>query len=219
MTVLALVLAATLAIACVLYVARPFLLEPAAPHDRLDELDDLERRRLELAEERDRALAALKDLEFDHRTNAISDDDYRALVGPLRRRAAEALRALDPPRAGSKPQAPPREMKAPLATSDHDRGGTMTANEAKRGSTRTTPGERLGAAEVARRTGASVPYPEPGEADPPEPARVPEPYPPPGEADPPEPARIPEPYPEPGEADPPEPARIPEPGPPGGMKD
>jgi hypothetical protein len=26
----------------------------------------------------------------------VSDDDYRALVGPLRRRAAELLRALEP---------------------------------------------------------------------------------------------------------------------------
>ena len=56
----------------------------------------LERRALELAEERDRALAALKELEFDHRTGKISDDDYRELVGPLRRRVAEALRALEP---------------------------------------------------------------------------------------------------------------------------
>jgi hypothetical protein len=50
---------------------------------------------LELAEERDRALAALKELEFDHRTGKVSDDDYRELVGPLRRRVAEALRALE----------------------------------------------------------------------------------------------------------------------------
>ena len=46
-------------------------------------------------EERDRALAALKELEFDHRTGKISDEDYRALVGPLRRQAGEALRALE----------------------------------------------------------------------------------------------------------------------------
>ena len=57
---------------------------------------ELELRRLDLVEERDRALAALKELEFDHRTGKVSDEDYRALVGPLRRRAAETLRALDP---------------------------------------------------------------------------------------------------------------------------
>ncbi len=96
----ALVLAAALAVAAVLFVARPFLREPAPATDRLDEPGELERRRLELAEERDRALAALKELEFDHRTGKVSDEDYRAQVGPLRRRAAEALRALEP-RAGS----------------------------------------------------------------------------------------------------------------------
>jgi hypothetical protein len=37
----------------------------------------------------------LKELEFDHRTGKVSDGDYRAQVGPLRRRAAEALRALE----------------------------------------------------------------------------------------------------------------------------
>ena len=49
---------------------------------------ELDRRRLELAEARDRALGALKELELDHRTGKVSDEDYRALVGPLRREAA-----------------------------------------------------------------------------------------------------------------------------------
>jgi hypothetical protein len=92
----ALALAAVLAVAVVVFVARPFLREPAPASDRLDEPGTLERRRLELAEERDRALAALKELEFDHRTGKVSDTDYRELVGPLRRRAAETLRALEP---------------------------------------------------------------------------------------------------------------------------
>jgi hypothetical protein len=92
---LALVVGAVLAILCVVLVAVPFLREPGTRDDRLVPPDELEQRRLELAEERDRALAALKELEFDHRTGKVSDDDYRQLVGPLRRRAAEALRALD----------------------------------------------------------------------------------------------------------------------------
>jgi hypothetical protein len=97
METVALVLGALLAIACVVFVSRPFLREPALAHgaDTLAEPDDVERERLSLAEERDRALAALKELEFDHRTGAISDADYRDLVGPLRREAADALRALD----------------------------------------------------------------------------------------------------------------------------
>jgi hypothetical protein len=93
---LALVFAAVLAVAVVVFVARPFIREPAPESDRLDEPGELERLRLELTEERDRALAALKELEFDHRTGKISDTDYRELVGPLRRRAAETLRALEP---------------------------------------------------------------------------------------------------------------------------
>jgi len=92
----ALVIGALLAVAAVVFVARPFLREPQATVDRLVEPDELELRRLELAEERDRALAALKELEFDHRTGKVNDEDYRTLVGPLRRSAAEALRALEP---------------------------------------------------------------------------------------------------------------------------
>ena len=96
MTALALGIGAVLAVTCVLFVALPFLREPDPVEDRLDEPGALERRALELAEERDRVLAALKELEFDHRTGKVSDDDYRELVGPLRARVAEALRALEP---------------------------------------------------------------------------------------------------------------------------
>jgi len=92
----ALVLGAALAVLAVVFVARPFLREPAPASDRLDEPGELELRRLDLVEERDRALSALKELEFDHRTGKVSDEDYRRLVGPLRQRAAETLRALEP---------------------------------------------------------------------------------------------------------------------------
>ena len=91
----ALAVAAMLAVVAVVFVARPFLRDPTPASDRLDELAPEARQRLALAEERDRALAALKELEFDHRTGKISDEDYRAQVGPLRRRAADALRALE----------------------------------------------------------------------------------------------------------------------------
>jgi hypothetical protein len=90
----ALVLGALLAVAAVVFVARPLLREPAAD-DALDSPDEEEQRRLALAEERDRALAALKELEFDHRTGKISDEDYRRIVVEQRRAAADALRALD----------------------------------------------------------------------------------------------------------------------------
>ena len=91
----ALIIGAVIAAACVVIVAMPFLREPATRDDRLSALTDDEQRRLALAEERDRALAVLKELEFDHRTGKISDDDYRAQVGPLRQRAAAALRAME----------------------------------------------------------------------------------------------------------------------------
>jgi hypothetical protein len=95
--VFALVLGAVLAVACVLFVSRPFMREPTLTdaEDRLDELGPVQRERLALTEVRDRALAALKELEFDHRTGKVSDEDYRALVPPLRREAADALKALD----------------------------------------------------------------------------------------------------------------------------
>lgn len=92
---LALLVGALLAAACVVLVALPFLRPPQAGDDLLDELNDVERSRLEQAEARDRALEALKELELDHRTGKVSDADYRSLVGPLRREAAQALRALE----------------------------------------------------------------------------------------------------------------------------
>src|SRR2546429_5125994 len=88
-------IAAMLAVVAVVFVARPFLRDPSPVSDRLDELAPEARERLALAEERDRALAALKELEFDHRTGKVSDEDYRAQVGPLRRQAAETMRALE----------------------------------------------------------------------------------------------------------------------------
>ena len=95
MTWLALVLGVGVAAGAVLLVAWPFLREPVAADDRLDALSPEEERRLQLVEERDRVLAALKELEFDHRTGKIGDDDYRSQVGPLRSEAAAALRRLD----------------------------------------------------------------------------------------------------------------------------
>jgi cytochrome c-type biogenesis protein CcmI len=88
----ALVLGALLAVAAVVFVATPLL---RGTEEALDTPTAEEQRRLALAEERDRVLAALKELEFDHRTGKVSDEDYRVLVGELRRAAADALRALD----------------------------------------------------------------------------------------------------------------------------
>jgi hypothetical protein len=94
--VTALILGGLIAVAAVVLVSLPFLL---GTDDELDTPTEREERRLELIDERDRALAALKELEFDHRAGAIDDDEYRTLVGSLRRAAAAALQALDADRA------------------------------------------------------------------------------------------------------------------------
>ena len=89
-----LIVGALLALAAVGLVALPYLREPEGD-DYLELVTPEQEQRLALSEERDRALAALKELEFDHRTGKVNDEDYKSLVGPLRRAAAEALKALD----------------------------------------------------------------------------------------------------------------------------
>ena len=85
MEVVALALGAALAAVCVVFVARPLLRPARGREDELGAPTAAEQARLRLFEERDRSLAALKELELDHRTGKISDEDYRELVGPLRR--------------------------------------------------------------------------------------------------------------------------------------
>jgi hypothetical protein len=81
-----LALGALLAAAVVILVALPFLRAGEGPR-----AVELNQEALVAAEERDRALVELKELEFDHRTGKITDEDYRALVQPLRRVAARRL--------------------------------------------------------------------------------------------------------------------------------
>jgi hypothetical protein len=123
---LALALGVALAAAAVVLVALPFLREPVADDDRLDAPTAGESHHLGLIEERDRALAALKELEFDQRTGKVSDEDYRALLGPLRRQAAAALRAIDrEPRYGSEMSfEPPETAPEPAPAPDE---GTLPA--------------------------------------------------------------------------------------------
>jgi hypothetical protein len=95
MTVAALVLGLVVAAGAVILVAWPFLRDPQPADDRLVAPTAAEQRRVALLEERDRALAALKELEFDHRTGKLADGDYHRELGPLRRAAAGALKKLD----------------------------------------------------------------------------------------------------------------------------
>jgi hypothetical protein len=99
------ILATAVVVAALVYVVRPFFhgAEPQAAGTGA-------REGLELVEERDRALAALKELEFDHRTGKVSDADYRELVGQLRRRAVEVLRSLEPEQTPTR-SAPRRRAK------------------------------------------------------------------------------------------------------------
>ena len=106
-----LLLGALLAAAAVVFVAVPFLRanEPPAPPAPTDEA-------LAAAEERDRVLAELKELEFDHRTGKITDEDYRKQVYPLRRQAAALL-----PSEATK-QAPEQQFSPPKLPSSRSDG-------------------------------------------------------------------------------------------------
>jgi len=152
-----LVLGVALAVAAVVLVAFPFLREPETADDRLDAPTPEHERRLALVEERDRALAALKELEFDHQTGKVTDDDYRALVGPLRRTAAEALRALDRPARYGPRMSEPTSIETPTPVPEPgpppDEGTTPTPAP------------------------VPEPYPPPDEATPPAPPPIPEPSP------------------------------------------
>jgi len=79
--------------AAVAAVAWPYLSpDRGAPEQVLSERD---RERLRLFEQRDEAYAALRDLEQDHRTGKIGDEDYQSERRRLRAEAAGALRGLD----------------------------------------------------------------------------------------------------------------------------
>jgi hypothetical protein len=116
MTTLAVLLAALLAVAAVLWVSRPLLARDTRGREGGADAAGLER--LRLLEERDRALAALKELEFDHRTGKISDSDYREVVQQLRRDAARTLAALDAATASGEAVRPPTELVAGPARAD-----------------------------------------------------------------------------------------------------
>ena len=51
--------------------------------------------RRELRETLDRSLAAIKEIEFDHRSGHLSDEDFAALDAAERARAVELIRRLD----------------------------------------------------------------------------------------------------------------------------
>ena len=88
------VVLAVIAAAVIAFTAWP-LVRPATAADRIDAMDDGQRRRLALREERDLALQAIRELDVDRATNHIGDRDYDELVAIERARAAAAIAALD----------------------------------------------------------------------------------------------------------------------------
>jgi hypothetical protein len=82
-------LAVYLVIEPVLRGGAPAPARPVALFSDSDDEDDPVQRR------RDRALAALKEIEFDRATGKLSDDDYERLRGRYTAEALEALRAAE----------------------------------------------------------------------------------------------------------------------------
>ena len=84
---------AILVAGAVLLVAWPFVTPGGEPPEARLSAED--RRRLELAEARDAAYAALRELEEDLRTGKVVHADYEEERVRLRAEAAAALRELD----------------------------------------------------------------------------------------------------------------------------
>ena len=104
-SVIELILGGLIAVAAVLIVALPFLRDTGEP-ELIDTSADEEL--LALLEARDHALAALKELEFDHRIGNVDDADYRASVGPLRRAGGRGAAGARP-RPGAEARCQPKK--------------------------------------------------------------------------------------------------------------
>lgn len=113
MTILTLALAAALAIASVLFVALPLIQTRRGEEAELHDPTPAELQRLTLLEERDRALGALHDLEFDRRSEKIDIADYEYLRALLRREAADVLQRLEDLGAGPVDPAAIDESESP----------------------------------------------------------------------------------------------------------
>lgn len=110
-----------LAITAVLLVLEPVLraaagkpVELAVPLfvDSDDDDDPLQRRR-------DRALAALREIEFDKATGKLSDDDFQRMHAAFQAEALEAIRAVDEA-AQLRPVAVPAAVASPSGAGDAD---------------------------------------------------------------------------------------------------
>ena len=120
-----------MALAAILLVLEPLLraasgLEVAAPAPLFADSDDETDPRLA---RRDRALAALKEIDFDRATGKLSDDDYGKLKAEFTEEALAALREADAVAAGDQPSAishlpsPPQADEVEKLITSARRGG------------------------------------------------------------------------------------------------
>ncbi len=104
------VIGLVLVVATALWLAWPLLSEPGAEPASALALDP----RVQLTSEKEAALAAIREADFDHETGKLSAEDYATLRADLEEHALRALTALD--RATDAPSAP-REGTAGAAPS------------------------------------------------------------------------------------------------------
>jgi hypothetical protein len=88
-------LAGLLVATTVAFVARPFLRDPRPATDAGRGGSDADRARPDLLEDLDRAIAAVKELDFDYRAGKLAEAEYREMRGRLRHEAAAAFARLE----------------------------------------------------------------------------------------------------------------------------
>jgi cytochrome c-type biogenesis protein CcmI len=91
--VVAVVLLVVLVVLAVLFVVVPLLRTTGVEEWQTASAEQL--RRIELRERRDNAYVALRELELDHDTGKLDDDDYATANRELRAEALAALAALE----------------------------------------------------------------------------------------------------------------------------
>ncbi len=127
-----LLLALALILLVAAFIARP-LVEQTANHTGRTSTDD------DLIASRESILLELRDLDFDHSTGKVSDDDYQTQRARLMAKGAEILRALDqlptsPQRAAGRVTniAPPRSGGSNQSTTFDDELEQLIAARRKR---------------------------------------------------------------------------------------
>ncbi|MBI9043103.1 MAG: zinc ribbon domain-containing protein [Anaerolineaceae bacterium] len=78
-----------------MFVGKPFFDQPNRKLIKISQKNENEVPRSRLLAHRDRVLAAIQDLEFDHSLNKISEDDFKKQRDTLMKSGADILRQLD----------------------------------------------------------------------------------------------------------------------------